>query len=158
MKDWLAKISLHDPTIADFIRDYDMSDIVQERADNALNRVAELEGIQRGSTIEDWGGTSISTHNGKQILGSLKTAKMPKGVGIVIGDNNEITFVGDIYTAEWRAEADRLQKLFSAAFRAELYCAFFTMIQYDEASITVGEVNGRPTFQVEVAKHEESGL
>lgn len=80
----------------------------------AIGMAAKTVGGKAGDSITNYGGGSVSAVNGLTVVGAITTNDIPRGVGVVIGDNGEPKFVGDF--SGCRDAAEKLQKAVESAY------------------------------------------
>lgn len=148
MNDLLQRIGCKNPDLAEWIKQLDTVPIIKECVDNALARLGQVSGIRRDSTITDYYGKTF----GGQLAGSLKTDKLPNGLGFKVNGQGVVEFVADDYEPGWREEIERLRGLFTDAFMAEATGSILTILGYDVSVSSEVTGNGELLFNLEGVK------
>ena len=146
--DLLKKIAARDPSMAEWIRQLDTVPIIKECVENALNKLSQTSGIQKGTSVEDYYG---KTYSGK-LDGIMKTSNLSKGLGVRVVANGTIEFVADDYKSEWRTEINRLRELFTDAFMAEITSSILQILGYQVKIQPVPLGNGTFSYNLEGVK------
>lgn len=150
--DLLAKFKARDPSSAKWIETFNPIPLIEECVKSALNLLGEQEGVTLSDEMEDYNGNTLSTYNGRELAGVLKTSKLSNGVGIVVDEQGKINFAADTYTGEWESEADRLREMFTDAFLSECLNSVLEILEYDSAVSAVNIGSGEIAFEVEGEK------
>jgi hypothetical protein len=125
--DLLQRISVQDPSLAEWIRQLDPIPIIRECVENALNRLDGTSGIRKGATVMDYYGKAYTG----RLDGVLKTGKLPNGLGIKITGRGVVEFVADKYESDWREEIERLRGLFTDSLLAEITSSILQVLGYE---------------------------
>ncbi len=140
VNDLLDRVVVQNPGMSEWIKQLDTLPIITECVQNALVRTAQVAGVRPAANIFDYYGKA---HNGA-LLGALETDRLPNGLGVKVNGQGEVEFVVDDYTSEWKSEIERLRKLFTDAFLAEVSLAILQILGYDAqiqaATSSPGEV------------------
>jgi len=123
----LDKIAAQNPALADWIKQLDTVPIIRECIENTLTRMSQIAGIRKEKSITDYYGKAYAG----ELAGSLKTDRLPNGLGLKVNAQGTIEFVADDYTSEWRSEIERLRKLFTDAFLAETTSSILQILGYE---------------------------
>ncbi len=148
MNDLLCQLKNKNPLLAEFIEQLEILPLIRECAENAIAFLARQNGISRDTAIYDFYGNRSCEYHGMKIIGALKTQSFDKGLGIIVDKDGTIRYTADVYRGEWKAEADRLTKLFQDAFMAESVKAILLIMGY--------EVQIRQEVRRDAATGEES--
>lgn len=146
--DLLKKIAAKDPAMAEWIKHLDTVPIIRECVSNALTRVSQMNGIQKGTRVEDYYGNAYS---GK-LDGILKTKALSRGLGIQIASNGMVKFIADEYRSEWKREIKRLRELFTDAFTAEITSSILQILGYQVEIQASSLGNGTFCYNLEGVK------
>lgn len=144
----LEKIAARNPSLADWIRQFDPLPIIRECVGNALNRLYGRNGIRKDTNITDYFGNAYS---GK-LDGVLKTDSCPKGLGLKITDQGTIEFIADQGMADWRDEIERLGGLFRDALLAEVTSSILRILGYEVMVQTASTGQGGFAYNLEGVK------
>ncbi len=137
MNDLWEKLALQNPALAEGIKDLDTTEMIQECIQNAFETLRG-QGVETTDSIADYFGNKSKSHNSLNIIGALKTAKLPNGLGVMMDKNGTICFAADDYTSEWKNEIERLKKLFTDAFLAEAVKSALVVLGYKVEVETYG--------------------
>jgi hypothetical protein len=144
----LDKIAAQNPSLADWIRQFDTIPIIRECVGNALNRLNGSSGVSKGTNVLDYYGKAYA---GK-LDGVLKTDRLPNGLGFKITNQGAIEFVADEYRSEWREEINRLRGLFTDAFLAEVTSSILQILGYEVTVQSTSTGQGGLAYNLEGVK------
>lgn len=152
MSGLLASLATRAPQFVEAFQNLEMRPIIEECAQNALAHLAALLGIGVTKHVSDYGGRVITTFNGLNIIGSLRTQNLPGGLGIVVDQQGNIQFVTDDYKDQWKKEITRLRSLFETAFSAEAGMAIARILGYKDIACgrSIVEFNGQEKLVVTI--------
>jgi hypothetical protein len=147
----LEEIAGQNPNLAEWLKQLDPLPIIKECVVNAIDRLGQMPGISKEANISDYFGNIDYAYN-SQLIGALKTDKLPHGLGFKVNDQGAVEFVADEYTTEWRQEIKRLRELFTDAFLAEATNSILTILGYEVVVSSSLANNGGLFFHLEGVK------
>lgn len=148
IQDLLDGIASKNPSLADWISQFNSTPLIKECAINAIKRIGTLEGVK-----------SLKSQS-KDIVGILKKDDLPYVLEIKILDNGVIEFKSsgdDYYHSGWKGKIGYLRSLFTDAFLAEVNNSIFQILGY-ESTIQMGmTADKKITFFVDGNKEGKAG-
>lgn len=66
----------------------------------ALEVIAKEEGIEVGKSVKKYSGSSCTSWEGMEIIGSLTINALPRGIGVAVDKQGKLHFIGDSYNCE----------------------------------------------------------
>ncbi len=148
--DVLDRLKTNRPDLAEWIQDLDIMPLIEDCIQNSLNSLCDqVDGIELSNEVLDYYGNASSS---QEIIGAMKTDKLPNGMGIFMSPNGSISFLADDYTSGWVQEINRLQKLFKKFFILEANKMILDIIGY-EVKIESTTISNKETGEQSLAFH-----
>lgn len=146
MDDLLQKLSLQNHALAEEIKKMDTIELISECIQNAFETLKQ-HNVEITDYIADYYGNQSKFHNSMNIIGALKTKKLPNCLGVMLDKNGAIQFAADEYTNEWKLEIERLKKIFTDAFLSEAVKTTLIILGYQIEIETFGNETS-PSFNI----------
>lgn len=128
VKDLLEKFAKKNPHFAPWLENIDPTPILTECVKKTIQRLKEND-IQTDNKALIDGATYTRDYQGMEIVGILKTDKLPTGLGIII-DHGKVKFAADGNRSGSEEEVKRLRDFFEKIFLQEIAKAFLQAYGY----------------------------
>ena len=149
INDLSLKFVAKNPDLAKWLENIDSTPIITECVKKSIQRLKD-GGIQTDNQASIDGATYTSDYHGMEIVGVLKTDKLPTGLGVMV-NNGKIKFAADGNRSGSEEEAKRLQDLFEKIFLQEIVKAFLQILGY-RIKISETTVGSDPAIFIEGVK------
>lgn len=128
INDLSLKFATKNPDLARWLEKIDSTPIITECVKKSIQRLKESD-VQTDNQVLIDGAVYTDNYRGMQIIGVLKTDKLPTGLGVII-NRGKVKFAADGNRSGSEEEAKRLQDLFEKIFLQEIVKAFLQVFGY----------------------------
>lgn len=149
INDLSLKFVAKNPDLAKWLTNIDSTPIITECVKKSIHRLKKSD-IQTDNKALIDGVTYTGDYQGMEIIGVLKTDKLPTGLGVII-DRGKVKFAADSNRSGSEKEAKRLQDLFEKIFLQEIVKAFLQIFGY-RIKMSETAVGSEPAIFIEGVK------